>query len=146
LPEDLLVLHLCVTLRKMKGIMRSSVVFANDWDMCSSYRIHARFIYLFQSLSFFLSLSISPSYLSLYPSIYLYIFFVFYSPFIFISLFISIFLYLSLLKCILLKPLTAVLQHSNGSSDSILLNHTFNDQQISWFHSGSALNRMKEMM
>jgi len=44
------------------------------------------------------------------------------------------------------KPLTAVLQHSNGSSDSILLNHTFNDQQISWFHSGSALNRMKEMM
>jgi len=44
------------------------------------------------------------------------------------------------------KPLTAVFSHADGSSDSILLNHTFNDQQISWFKSGSALNRMKELM
>merc|ERR1711970_1077975 len=44
------------------------------------------------------------------------------------------------------KPLEAVLNHSDGSSDTIVLNHTFNDQQISWFHSGSALNRMKEQM
>merc|ERR1719419_1539599 len=44
------------------------------------------------------------------------------------------------------KPLTAVLKHSDGSSDSIVLNHTFNEQQISWFHAGSALNRMKEAM
>jgi len=44
------------------------------------------------------------------------------------------------------KPLTGVLSHSDGSKDSIVLNHTFNDQQISWFISGSALNRMKEAM
>jgi len=44
------------------------------------------------------------------------------------------------------KNLTAVLKHSDGSSESIELTHTFNEQQISWFHSGSALNRMKEAM
>jgi len=44
------------------------------------------------------------------------------------------------------KPLTGVLSHSDGSKDSIVLNHTFNEQQISWFISGSALNRMKEAM
>jgi len=43
------------------------------------------------------------------------------------------------------KPLTAVLHHSDGSSEEISLNHTFNDNQISWFKSGSALNRMKEL-
>jgi aconitate hydratase len=42
--------------------------------------------------------------------------------------------------------LTAVLTHSNGSTEEIKLNHTFNEQQISWFQSGSALNRMKEAM
>merc|ERR1711970_1321181 len=44
------------------------------------------------------------------------------------------------------KPVEAVLSHSDGTSDTIVLEHTFNEQQISWFHSGSALNRMKEMM
>jgi len=44
------------------------------------------------------------------------------------------------------QPLTGVLSHSDGSKDSIVLNHTFNEQQISWFISGSALNRMKEAM
>jgi len=44
------------------------------------------------------------------------------------------------------KNLTAVLKHSDGSSESIELTHTFNEQQINWFHSGSALNRMKESM
>merc|ERR1719289_342555 len=43
------------------------------------------------------------------------------------------------------KPLTASVNHADGSSDTIVLNHTFNEQQISWFHSGSALNRMKEV-
>merc|ERR1712142_192170 len=43
------------------------------------------------------------------------------------------------------KPVEAVLSHSDGTSDTIVLNHTLNEQQISWFHSGSALNRMKEM-
>merc|ERR1712214_29152 len=44
------------------------------------------------------------------------------------------------------KQVVATLKHSDGSKDSIVLNHTFNDQQISWFISGSALNRMKEAM
>jgi len=42
------------------------------------------------------------------------------------------------------KPLSCVLSHSDGSSDTITLNHTFNEQQIDWFKAGSALNRMKE--
>merc|ERR1711931_223906 len=43
------------------------------------------------------------------------------------------------------EPLTATIHHPDGSSDSIKLNHTFNSNQIEWFKSGSALNRMKEM-
>lgn len=42
-------------------------------------------------------------------------------------------------------PLTATLKHADGSSEDIVLNHTFNSNQIEWFKSGSALNRMKEM-
>jgi len=38
------------------------------------------------------------------------------------------------------------LHHADGSTEEISLSHTFNEQQIAWFHSGSALNRMKEMM
>merc|ERR1739838_144143 len=41
--------------------------------------------------------------------------------------------------------LKCLLSHSDGSSDTILLDHTFNDQQIDWFKAGSALNRMKEV-
>jgi len=37
------------------------------------------------------------------------------------------------------------LEHSDGSSDTIVLDHTFNTQQIEWFQAGSALNRMKEV-
>jgi len=40
-------------------------------------------------------------------------------------------------------PLKAVLTHADGSNDTILLDHTFNSQQIDWFKHGSALNRMK---
>ncbi|KAL4108048.1 hypothetical protein QTP88_018305 [Uroleucon formosanum] len=43
------------------------------------------------------------------------------------------------------KPLKCILRHADGSSDDILLNHTFNEQQIEWFKSGSSLNRMKEL-
>uniref|UniRef100_A0A8C9WGZ4 Aconitate hydratase, mitochondrial n=1 Tax=Scleropages formosus TaxID=113540 RepID=A0A8C9WGZ4_SCLFO len=43
------------------------------------------------------------------------------------------------------KPLKAVLKHSDGSQDTIQLNHTFNETQIEWFQAGSALNRMKEL-
>jgi len=41
-------------------------------------------------------------------------------------------------------PLNCVLSHADGSSDTIVLDHTFNEQQILWFKAGSALNRMKE--
>lgn len=43
------------------------------------------------------------------------------------------------------KPLMAVLKHTDGSTESIQLNHTFNETQIEWFQAGSALNRMKEL-
>ncbi|XP_026804783.1 aconitate hydratase, mitochondrial-like [Rhopalosiphum maidis] len=43
------------------------------------------------------------------------------------------------------KPLKCILRHTDRSSDKILLNHTFNEQQIQWFKSGSALNRMKQL-
>merc|ERR1711936_1548676 len=42
-------------------------------------------------------------------------------------------------------PLNCVLTHSDGSTDTIVLDHTFNAQQIDWFKHGSALNRMKEV-
>ncbi len=38
------------------------------------------------------------------------------------------------------KPLTLEFVHSDGSKDSILANHTYNDGQIGWFVAGSALN------
>lgn len=48
-------------------------------------------------------------------------------------------------SCVLHQPLTAVIKHSDGSQESISLNHTFNETQIEWFQAGSALNRMKEL-
>ena len=41
------------------------------------------------------------------------------------------------------KPLTLVLNHSDGSSDRIQVNHSYNASQISWFTAGSALNVIK---
>jgi aconitate hydratase len=38
------------------------------------------------------------------------------------------------------KSLTLVLNHSDGTSDEISVNHTYNEQQIEWFKSGGALN------
>jgi len=43
------------------------------------------------------------------------------------------------------RPVTATLKHSDGTQEDIKLNHTFNEQQITWFKAGSALNRMKEV-
>ncbi|XP_059809702.1 aconitate hydratase, mitochondrial [Hypanus sabinus] len=43
------------------------------------------------------------------------------------------------------KPLTCTLKHKDGSQDTILLNHSFNEGQIEWFQAGSALNRMKQL-
>ena len=41
------------------------------------------------------------------------------------------------------KPLTIELAHADGSKDSILVNHTYNESQIEWFKYGSALNLIK---
>jgi aconitate hydratase len=41
------------------------------------------------------------------------------------------------------KPLSLEINHSSGSKEIILLNHTYNDSQIEWFKAGSALNLIK---
>lgn len=41
------------------------------------------------------------------------------------------------------QPLKLVAHHSNGSQDEILLNHSYNEAQISWFKAGSALNLLR---
>ena len=38
------------------------------------------------------------------------------------------------------KPVTAILHHSDGTDESLNLNHSFAEEQIQWFHVGSALN------
>ncbi|XP_067830739.1 aconitate hydratase, mitochondrial [Heptranchias perlo] len=43
------------------------------------------------------------------------------------------------------KPLKCTLKHKDGSQETILLNHSFNEGQIQWFEAGSALNKMKQM-
>ena len=42
------------------------------------------------------------------------------------------------------KQITMVLKHSDGTSDKIKLNHTYNEQQIEWFKAGSALNLIRK--
>jgi len=42
------------------------------------------------------------------------------------------------------KQLTLEVVHSDGSTDTIKLNHTYNEQQIEWFKAGSALNLIKQ--
>ena len=41
------------------------------------------------------------------------------------------------------KSLTLQVEHQDGSSDQITLNHTYNEQQIEWFRAGSALNLIR---
>ncbi|MEO8720835.1 MAG: aconitate hydratase [Ginsengibacter sp.] len=38
------------------------------------------------------------------------------------------------------KPLEVRLHHHDGTMDSFLVNHTYNDQQIDWYKAGGALN------
>jgi len=38
------------------------------------------------------------------------------------------------------KTLQLVLNHADGSSETIQVNHTYNEQQIEWFKAGGALN------
>ena len=42
------------------------------------------------------------------------------------------------------KQLTLEIIHSDGTIDSIKLNHTYNHQQINWFKAGSALNLIRQ--
>jgi aconitate hydratase len=42
------------------------------------------------------------------------------------------------------KPLTIEVVHKDGSTDTIMANHTYNKAQILWFHEGSALNLIKK--
>ena len=41
------------------------------------------------------------------------------------------------------KPLTIEVVHADGSTNTIMANHTYNDSQIGWFKEGSALNVIK---
>jgi aconitate hydratase len=41
-------------------------------------------------------------------------------------------------------PLTMVLNHADGSADTITVNHTYNAQQIEWFKAGAALNIIRK--
>lgn len=41
------------------------------------------------------------------------------------------------------KPLEVVLNHNDGTAHTITVNHTYNEGQIMWFKSGSALNLIK---
>ena len=42
------------------------------------------------------------------------------------------------------RQLTLEIVHTNGLTDTILLNHTYNETQIDWFKAGSALNLIRE--
>jgi aconitate hydratase len=42
------------------------------------------------------------------------------------------------------KPLTIEVVHADGSADTIMANHTYNDAQIVWYREGSALNLIKK--
>jgi aconitate hydratase len=42
------------------------------------------------------------------------------------------------------KPLTIEVVHADGSKDTIIANHTYNDSQIEWYNEGSALNLIKK--
>jgi len=43
------------------------------------------------------------------------------------------------------KQVDCEIKHADGKVDKIKLNHTLNEQQITWFKAGSALNRMKQI-
>ena len=38
------------------------------------------------------------------------------------------------------KPVTATVKHADGSTEKLTVTHTLNEQEIQWFHAGSALN------
>ena len=42
------------------------------------------------------------------------------------------------------KKLTLEVVHANGTTNTIILNHTYNESQIDWFKAGSALNLIRK--
>ncbi|SDR07777.1 aconitate hydratase [Flagellimonas zhangzhouensis] len=42
------------------------------------------------------------------------------------------------------KPLTIEVVHGDGSKDTVIANHSYNNAQIAWFNEGSALNLIKK--
>ncbi|MDZ4759254.1 MAG: aconitate hydratase [Bacteroidota bacterium] len=44
------------------------------------------------------------------------------------------------------KPLGLVINHTDGTCDTIMINHTYNDQQIEWFKAGGALNIIRQQI
>ena len=42
------------------------------------------------------------------------------------------------------EPLQVVLNHTDGTADTIEVNHTYNEQQIAWFKAGAALNIIRK--
>lgn len=42
------------------------------------------------------------------------------------------------------KPLVIHLNHTDGTTESFLVNHTYNEQQIEWFKAGGALNIIRK--
>jgi aconitate hydratase len=44
------------------------------------------------------------------------------------------------------QPLQVVLNHKDGSSETITVNHTYNSQQIEWFKAGGALNIIRRSL
>jgi aconitate hydratase len=40
------------------------------------------------------------------------------------------------------QPVTCIVNHADGTKDTLLLNHTYNSAQVEWFKAGSALNLM----
>jgi aconitate hydratase len=38
------------------------------------------------------------------------------------------------------KPVTCIVQHADGTSETLLLNHSYGSSQLEWFKRGSALN------
>ncbi len=53
---------------------------------------------------------------------------------------------IDLIKVVDIAPgssITAILHHRDGSSESLQLTHSLNDEQIDWFKAGSALNHLR---
>ena len=44
------------------------------------------------------------------------------------------------------KPLHLVFTHADGTKDTIIANHTYNEQQIEWFKAGAALNIIRKQV